>query len=116
MAKKFLVTMSDELFRAMELRRKKLKVYRSPSELVNGLVRYDCEVQKEHYVSGNYASLSPSERDHLDAAILEQVESGKGIRGSWLEKRIKEAVAKVSQETGREPTKEEVLQELRAGK
>jgi Arc/MetJ-type ribon-helix-helix transcriptional regulator len=112
MPKRITITLSDSLAEAAEMLRKKRR-YRSASEYIQGLIRYDGQTQKEHHLSAEYAAMSPWERDRLDDAILRQVQSGKGVKGSWLEARIREAVKSLSDKNGRAPTEDEVVEELR---
>jgi Arc/MetJ-type ribon-helix-helix transcriptional regulator len=110
MAKRFTITVSDDLYQAAELLRKSRK-YRSLSEYVAALIRYDGQSQREHHLTAEWAAFTGWERDRLDAAILKQVQSGKGIRGSWLEARIAEIVKK-HLAAGKTPSKKEVAEEL----
>lgn len=110
MAKRITVTLSDDLAAAAELLRKRRK-YRTASEYVAALIRYDGQTQREHHLTGEWAALSPYERDRLDAAILKQVESGKGARGSWLEATIEEIIL-MHLKKGQPPTTREVASEL----
>jgi Arc/MetJ-type ribon-helix-helix transcriptional regulator len=110
MAKRFTVTLSDDLHEAAEMLRKARK-YRSLSEYVAALVRYDGQSQREHHLTAEWAALDGYERDRLDNAILRQVKSGEGLRGSWLEARIAEIVKKHLAE-GKTPSTKEVATEL----
>jgi Arc/MetJ-type ribon-helix-helix transcriptional regulator len=101
MAHRFTISMSDDLFEAAELLRKRRK-YRTQSEYIAGLVRYDGQSQRDHLLTAEWAALSGYERDALDAAILQQVKTEKGVRGSWLEHRIEEIVKRYY-EAGKEP-------------
>lgn len=110
MPKRSTVTLTDDLAEAAEILRLRRR-YRSFSEYVNGLIRYDGQSQKEHHLTADWAALDGYERDRLDAAILEQVKSGKGVLGSWLEAKIHEIV-KRHIEAGTVPTKKQVASEL----
>lgn len=107
MAKRVTLTLSDDLAAAAELLRKKQK-YRTLSEYVQGLVRYDGQTQRDHLLTAEWAALSGYERDRLDAGILKTVQAGKGLRGSWLEAMIEEIVKRHLEQTGRAPTVKEV--------
>lgn len=104
------LTYSDPLAKAAKRRRKDLK-YRTDSEYHAALVRYDCQTLKDHHISQEFAALDGWERDRLDAAILRQVESGKGIHGSWLEARI-DASVKKHLDAGHVPTPKQVASDL----
>lgn len=110
MAKRVTITLSDDLHEAAELLRKARK-YRTTTEYVQGLIRYDGQSQREHHLTAEWAALSGYERDRLDAAILRQVQSGKGVRGSWLEARIEEIV-KRHLAAGETPMTKQVAAEL----
>ena len=113
MPKRITITLSDDLFEAADLLRKRRR-YRSASEYVQGLIRYDGQAQKDHHLTAEWAAFSPYERDALDAAILRQVKSGKGVRGSWLEARIEEIV-KAHPAAGKTPATRDVAAELAKG-
>lgn len=104
------LTLSEPLAKAAKRRRKDLK-YRTDSEYIAGLVRYDCQTQKEHHISQEFAALDGWERDRLDAAILRQVESGVGIHGSWIEARI-DASVKKHLDAGHVPTPKQVASDI----
>lgn len=110
MAKKFTVNLSDDLYEAMELLRQRRK-YRPGSEYLAALIRYDGQTQREHSLTTEWAALSPTERDMLDANILALVKSGKGQRGSWLEATIVDIV-KAELSRGNVPEKRQVAAEL----
>jgi Arc/MetJ-type ribon-helix-helix transcriptional regulator len=112
MAKRITVTLSDALATAAEALRKRRK-YRTASEYVAALIRYDGQTQREHHLTAEWAALTGYERDKLDEAILRQVESGKGVRGSWLEATIEEIVLR-HLKSGQPPTTKEVAAELAA--
>lgn len=110
MAKRFTVTLSDDLYEAMLILRKRRK-YRGKSEYLTALIRYDGQAQKEHLLTSEWAALSPPERDQLDAAILRQVKSGKGVLGSWLEATISDIV-RAHVAAGRTPNVKQVALEV----
>ena len=110
MPKRITITLSDDLFTASEHLRKRRR-YRTASEYIQALIRYDGQTQREHHLTAEWAALSPYERDALDAAILRQVNSGEGVRGSWLEARIN-AIVQERLEAGRTPETREVATEL----
>jgi len=110
MPKRITITLSDALHTASDLLRKRRK-YRTLSEYFAALARYDGQSQREHHLTAEWAALSGYERDALDAAILRQVESGQGLRGSWLESRIEEIV-KRHLAAGHTPATKEVAAEL----
>ena len=110
MAKHVAITLSDDLFEVMEILRKRRK-YRTPSEYIQGLIRYDGQSQKEHHLTAEWAAITGYERDRLDAGILNLVKTGKGRLGSWLEARI-EAIVKEQLAAGKTPTKKAVAQAL----
>lgn len=111
MSKKFLVTLSEDLGKAAEILKKQNR-YRTLSEYVNGLIRYDAMVQRPHRLSKEHAAMTAYERDALDADLFKQVKSGKGAKGSMFEARIEEAVRRLVEETGMIPTKNEVAERL----
>jgi metal-responsive CopG/Arc/MetJ family transcriptional regulator len=110
MPKRITITLSDDLHAAANLLRKRRK-YRTLSEYFAALARYDGQSQRDHHLTAEWAAMSGHERDRLDAAILRQVETGKGVRGSWLEARIDECV-KRHLAAGQTPTTTEVAVEL----
>lgn len=110
MAKRIPATVSDDLYEAAEILRKRRR-YRNKSEYVQGLIRYDAQTQRDHHLTAEWAALSPHERDRMDAALLRQVQSGEGIKGSWLEHRI-EDIVKRHMEKGEAPTVKQVAGEL----
>lgn len=110
MPKRITITLSDDLFAASENLRKRRR-YRTASEYIQALIRYDGQTQREHHLTAEWAALSPHERDLLDAAILRQVNSGEGVRGSWLEARIN-AIVQERLEAGRTPATQEVAAAL----
>jgi Arc/MetJ-type ribon-helix-helix transcriptional regulator len=112
MAKRVTVTLSEDLQQAAELLRKRRK-YRTFTEYVQALIRYDGQTQREHQLTGEWAALTGYERDRLDNAILRQVESGKGARGSWIEATIEEIVLR-HMKAGQPPNAKEVAAELAA--
>lgn len=108
----FTVRLSESLFEAAEILRKRAgRHYRSKSEYVQNLIRYDAQTQRDHLLTAEWAALSGYERDALDAALLRQVQSGEGIRGSWLEARIEEIVTRLLAEQ-RNPSVQAVAGEL----
>lgn len=111
MPKRITITLSEDLAQAAELLRKRRK-YRTMSEYLAALVRYDGQSQREHHLTAEWAALTGYERDRLDAAILRQVQSGEGLRGSWLEALIQEIVARRVAAGGAPPTTREVAAEL----
>jgi Arc/MetJ-type ribon-helix-helix transcriptional regulator len=111
MPKRFMVNVSEDLYAAADLLRKRRR-YRSLSEYVVGLIRYDGQSQRDHLLTGEWAALTGAERDALDLAILRQVESGKGVRGSWLEARIEAIVKAHLAEHGAAPTTQAVASAL----
>jgi Arc/MetJ-type ribon-helix-helix transcriptional regulator len=113
MPKRITITLSDDLAEAADLLRKRRR-YRSASEYIQGLIRYDGQSQRDHHLTAEWAAFSPYERDALDAAILRQVKSGKGVRGSWLEARIEEIV-KAHLAGGGKPATKDVAAELAKG-
>ncbi len=110
MPKRPTITLSDDLYAAAELLRKRRK-YRTLTEYIAGLIRYDGQSQKEHHLTAEWAALSGYERDRLDTAILRQVESGQGLHGSWLENTIEDIVKK-HLAAGETPGTKEVAAEL----
>lgn len=111
MPKRITVTLSDDLHEASELLRRKNR-YRTLSEYIQNLVRYDAQSQREHLLTAEWAALSPAERDMLDARLLALVKSGKGVRGSWLEARIEAIVTRIFDERGANMTKAQIVEML----
>lgn len=89
-----MIGFSPDLLDATEILRQRRR-YRTISEYIQGLARYDAQTQREHALSADWAVLSPSRRDQLDAGFLMQVKAGEGTRGSWLEARIYEIIMQV---------------------
>ncbi len=111
MAHRFTVNISDELYEAMQILKKRNR-YRSDSEIVCALIRYDAQCQKEHYLTIAWAAMTPAERDLLDKALLKQVKSGAGIRSSWIDSKIKEAAKNHIKSHGTEPTTHDIGAQL----
>jgi len=110
MPKRITISLSDELAAAVELLRKRRR-YRTASEYFVALARYDGQTQRDHHLTAEWAALSGYERDRLDAAILRQVETGAGLKGSWLEHRIEEIVRR-HLAAGHTPAAREVATDL----
>jgi hypothetical protein len=113
MPRRTTITLSDCLYEAAELLRKRRK-YRTLGEYFAALTRYDGQSQRDHLLTADWAALTGYERDRLDAAILLLVQSGKGIKGSWLEARIEDSV-KRHLAAGHIPTVGEVASDLALG-
>lgn len=111
MAHRFTITISDDLFEAAELLRKR-RHYRTQSEYIQGLVRYDGQSQRDHLLTAEWAALTGIERDKLDEAILKQVKTEKGVRGSWLECQIDKIVRSYYEAGKPAPTTKQVAKEL----
>lgn len=78
-----------DLADAAEIRAQSLG-YSSWNAYIKGLIRYDLMVQGEHSVSLPISRMRPEEQDHIDAELLQRTKDGKGKRGQWLEKALKE--------------------------
>ncbi len=83
--------------------------YRSHSECYASFLRHWALVQQRHVTTGNMASLPATERDALDAELREQVETGRGKKGSWLKARIYEAIKAKLGPDAKSPTIEQVM-------
>jgi hypothetical protein len=105
------ITFSDALFAAAKILSKRRK-YRGIPEYLNALVRYDGQTQRDHVLTDEWAAMDAAERDRLDEAILRQVKTGKGVRGSWLEARMEAIIRKIMAERTEPPTVKEVTHEL----
>ena len=101
------LTFSPFLLKAMELLRIRHK-YRTLSEYVQGLVRYDAQTQRDHTFSTEWASLNPREQSLLDAALLDLVKSGEGLNGKVIGAYMREFVQKAFAAGKPEPTVEQV--------
>lgn len=101
------LTFSPSLLQAMEALKHRHK-YRTLSEYVQGLVRYDAQTQRDHTLSAEWASLDHEEQSFLDAAFLALVESGQGIKGTVLEDHIRHFVQSSFAAQKPEPTIKEV--------
>ena len=86
--------------------------YRSPSEVFQSFLRHWAISQQNHAVTGEWASLTPPQRDELDAGCRKLVESGKGQKGSWLKARIYEAIKELNGQDAKSPTVDQVLAKL----
>lgn len=111
MATRYYVSLSGELLEAAELLRARRK-YRSASEYMAALIRYDALTQQDHLFSGEWAALAPAERDKLDANLLAQVKAAKSARGSLLRKLIYEAIKAMNGPDAKTPTIEEVIKKM----
>jgi hypothetical protein len=110
MSKQINITVSDDLYEAIEILRKRNR-YRSKREYLEGMARFDAMIQKEHVLSLDYASLDGWERDRLDSNLLALVKSGKGKKGEWFENQIRKAVESLAHE-GVQPTREAVAKQI----
>jgi len=86
--------------------------YRSPSEVVQSFLRHWAISQQQHAVTGEWAALTPPQRDELDAGCRQLVESGKGQKGSWLKARIYECIKELNGQDAKSPTVDQVLAKL----
>ena len=86
--------------------------YRSPSEVVQSFLRHWAISQQQHAVTGEWAALTPPQRDELDAGCRKLVESGNGQKGSWLKARIYEAIKELLGAEAKSPTVDQVLVKL----
>lgn len=110
MPKRPTITFSDALYKAADILRSRRR-YRTLTEFLTALVRYDAQTQKDHVFTEEWASLNGDERDRLDAGLLAMVESGKGVRGSWLIAQIGEIIDIVWSQEER-PDPDSVAKEL----
>ena len=110
MPKRFSITLSDDLYEAVKILMKRRK-YRTLTEYLAALARYDGQSQREHHLTAEWAAMEGHERDALDARILALVQSGKGVTGSWLEARIA-TIIKEHLAHDHVPTKKEVATQL----
>lgn len=79
----------NDLADAAELRAKSLG-YPDWNAYVKGLMRYDMLVQGGHDVTLPWAKLTLEEQDKIDAKLLEMTIQGKGERGQYLKRLLKE--------------------------
>jgi len=105
------LSFSPFLLESMEILRIRRR-YRTLSEYVQGLVRYDAQTQRDHTLSSEWASLNPREQSFLDAALLELVKSGTGMKGTVMERYIRDFVQKAFEAGKPEPTIEQVAMAL----
>lgn len=113
MAKKIGISLSDDLYAAGEILRER-RHYRTWSEYVASFVRHDATVQAPtHSLTEPIAAMRPELRDEMDAKLLDLVKSGKGERGSWLKKKIYDAIREVMADNGgKEPSIKDVEDRL----
>ena len=77
--------LSHPLVEALELRSAHLG-YRSATELIEALCRYDCATQSAHGVTTTWAKLTPQEQDELDERLLERVKAKRGMKATEVAK------------------------------
>ena len=105
---RFTICLSDDLL-AIEKALCQRERYRSHSEAYASFLRHWALSQQDHAITGGWASLTPEERDKLDAGLLALVQSGKGKKGSWLKARIYEAIKEAHGADATSPTVAQVL-------
>ena len=66
--------------------------YKSLSEYVLGLVRYDLLTRRQHAATAGIAELPRSEQDKVDDELAALFAKGETLGGSWFEARLQEAV------------------------
>jgi Arc/MetJ-type ribon-helix-helix transcriptional regulator len=86
--------------------------YRSPSEVVQSFLRHWSTSQQNHHVTGEWAALTPAQRDEIDAGCRKLVESGKGQKGSWLKALIYDCIKELNGMDAKTPTVDQVLTKL----
>ncbi len=67
--------------------------YRTKTEYLVGLIRYDLLTRKPHTATAGISELSRAEQDRIDDEIARMFQSGETLNGSWFEHRVKEAAA-----------------------
>ena len=98
-----------DLAEAAEIRAKLLG-YKSWTDYLKALIRYDLMIQGPHTITLPISHSRPEEQDALDADLLERCRNGEGTRGQWLEKAIERIAGpakadEVAKKIGREITK-----------
>jgi hypothetical protein len=83
--------LSASLKAAADLRAKRLG-YRSRSDYIRNLMRYDMLVQGGHDVTLPLSKLEPAVQDRIDAELLSLTERGEGQRGQLLARLIERVV------------------------
>ena len=83
--------------------------YRSMSELFASFIRHWAVSQQPHSMTGEWAALDGAERDAIDAKLRAMVESGEGIKGSWIKKVIYDAIKELNGPDAKTPTVDQVL-------
>ena len=73
--------------------------YPSWNAYVKGLMRFDALVQKEHTLTLPWAKTSDDEQGRIDEYLLSLVRSGEGVKGQYLENKIRE----IAQECSADP-------------
>lgn len=86
--------------------------YRSMSELFASFIRHWAVSQQPHSMTGEWAALDGAERDEIDAKLRAMVESGEGIKGSWIKKVIYDAIKELNGPDAKSPTVDQVLMRL----
>src|SRR4051812_47311749 len=71
--------------------------YKTKTEYLTGLIRYDLLTRKPHAATSGISALSRAEQDKIDDEIARMFHDGETLNGSWFEHRIKEAAAAASQ-------------------
>jgi hypothetical protein len=77
--------LSHALADALELRAKELG-YGSATALVEALARYDCLCRSRHGVTKQWAQLTPTDQDDLDARLLSRVLKQQGMTAAQAAK------------------------------
>ena len=80
-----------DLAEAAEVRASQLG-YRSWTDYLKGLMRYDLMVHGSHFVTLPISLESLHKQDHLDAELLENCKKGVGVRGEFLKRVLEEVV------------------------
>lgn len=83
--------------------------YRSMSELFASFLRHWAVSQQAHAMTGEWAAMDGPERDKIDAGLRDLVESGKGIKGSWIKAIIYDAIKEINGADAKSPTVDQVL-------
>jgi hypothetical protein len=108
--RKNLILTDDQLWLAEEFCRRER--YRSLSELFVSLLRHQAITQQAHVLTGEWAALSPQERDEIDAGLRQIVEAGTPAKGSALKVAIYDAIKELNGQDAKSPTIDQVLMKL----
>ena len=82
------------------------------SEVFQSFLRHWAVSQQAHATTGEWAALTPEQRDELDAGLRQLVVGGHTGKGSWLKVQIYAAIKELNGADAKSPTIDQVLRVL----